>query len=307
MIYIRGNVFFHLKKRERCDPFIKFTLPMKQIFPYVNILRPLNLIFSAFAVIITAYLTNSLVDMIAIINTVMVVITFAGASNILNDIFDINIDKKNQPHRPLPSGRISLWGALAYMLAIYVFGIYMAFNLNPLATKIALLLVLPTLVLYTPFYKRIPLLGNIVVAGVLGMVFIFSEASFTGNIKNMWVPAWLAFGLTFIRELIKDIEDIEGDRLDGAKTLPVLIGVEKSLYLVYLLVFIFCVLWWTPYAYGLYSNTYAICLFFAVEIPLILSIFFLWKNPTSSGCAMISRATKWITLGGMVTILCSSL
>jgi len=280
---------------------------MKHIFPYLNVLRPLNLIFSALAVIITAYITNSLVETTAIINTIIVVITFAGASNILNDIFDINIDKKNQPHRPLPSGRISFWGAMAYMLTLYFLGIYMAFALTPLATKIALLLVLPTLVLYTPFYKRIPLAGNIVVAGVLGMVFIFSEVSFTGGIKNMWVPAWLAFGLTLIRELIKDIEDIHGDRLDGAKTLPVLLGVKKSLYLAYLLIFIFCILWWIPYFDGFYSNAYAICLFFAVEIPLILSIFFLWKNPTSSGCAIISRATKWITLGGMVTILCSSL
>ena len=84
-------------------------------------------------------------------------------SNILNDIFDINIDKKNQPHRPLPSARISLWGAWTYMFSIYFLGIYMVFTLTPLASKIALLLVLPALVLYTPFYKRIPLLGNIVV------------------------------------------------------------------------------------------------------------------------------------------------
>lgn len=280
---------------------------MKHIFPYITILRPLNIILSGFAVIITAYLTHSLDQITTIMNTVIVVIAFAGASNILNDIFDINIDKKNQPHRPLPSARISLWVAWAYMFSIYFLGIYMVFSLTPLASKIALLLVLPALVLYTPFYKRIPLLGNIVVAAILGIVFIFSEASFTGNVKNMWVPAWLAFGLTFIRELIKDIEDVQGDRLDGAKTLPVLLGVKKSLYLVYLLIFIFCILWWAPYVYGLYSNAYAICLFFAVEIPLILSIFFLRKNPTSSGCAIISRATKWITLGGMVTILCSSL
>ena len=61
------------------------------------------------------------------------------------------------------------------------------------------------------------------------------------------------------------------------------------------------------YFNNVYGNIYAICLLFTVEIPLILSIFFLRKNPTSSGCAMISWATKWITLGGMVTILCSSL
>ena len=280
---------------------------MNTIFSYINILRPLNLIFSALSVIIVAYLTHSLNQTATIINAVIVVVTFAGASNILNDILDINIDRKNQPHRPLPSGAISVWAALVYMLALYFGGIYMVFNLPQPAIEIALVVVLPTLVLYTPFFKRIPLLGNMAVAAVLGMVFLFSEAAFTGTASTMLVPAWLAFGLTFIRELIKDVEDVEGDKLNDARTFPVTFGVQKSLKLVYLLIIIFCILWWVPFFKNMYGNIYAMTLLFAVEIPLILSIFFLWKNPTSSGCAMISRATKWITLGGMVTILCSSL
>jgi len=280
---------------------------MNTIFSYMNILRPLNLIFSVLSVIIVAYLTHSLNQTATIINAVIVVVTFAGASNILNDILDINIDRKNQPHRPLPLGAISVWAALVYMLALYFGGIYMVFNLPQPAIEIALVVVLPTLVLYTPFFKRIPLVGNMAVAAVLGMVFLFSEAAFTGTVSTMLVPAWLAFGLTFIRELIKDVEDVEGDKLNGARTFPVTFGVQKSLKLVYLLIIIFCVLWWVPFFKNMYGNIYAMTLLFAVEIPLILSIFFLWKNPTSSGCAMISRATKWITLGGMVTILCSSL
>jgi geranylgeranylglycerol-phosphate geranylgeranyltransferase len=207
----------------------------------------------------------------------------------------------------LPSGEISVWAALVYMLAIYFLGIYTLFNLSELAIEIALVIVLPTLVLYTPIFKRIPLVGNMAVAVVLGLVFLFSEAAFTGVVSTMWIPAGLAFGLTLIRELIKDIEDIEGDKLDGARTFPVVFGVDKTLYLVYLLIITLCVLCWIPYFDNIYGNIYAIGLLFTVEIPLILSIFFLWKNPTSSGCAMISRATKWITLGGMVTILCSSL
>ncbi len=280
---------------------------MNPFFSYINILRPLNLVFSALSVIIVAYLTHHLSQTATIIHVVIVVVTFAGASNILNDIFDINIDKKNQPHRPLPSGEISVWAALVYMLALYFTGIYTVFNLSPLAIEIALVVVLPTLVLYTPLFKRIPLIGNMAVAAVLGLVFLFSEAAFTGMVSTMWVPAWLAFGLTFIRELVKDVEDVEGDKLNGAKTFPVRFGVQKSLYLVYLLIIVFCLLWWIPYFNNMYGNIYAMTLLFAVEIPLILSIFFLWKNPTSSGCAIISRATKWITLGGMVTILCSSL
>ena len=96
---------------------------MSLIFPYINILRPLNLIFAALSVVIVAYLTDSLNQTSIIISGVMVVVSFAGASNILNDLLDINIDKKNKPNRPLPSGKISVWTALVYMLAIYFFGI----------------------------------------------------------------------------------------------------------------------------------------------------------------------------------------
>ena len=279
---------------------------MSAILSYIKILRPLNLIFSALSVIITAYLTDSLNQTVIIMNAVMVVVSFAGASNILNDIFDINIDKKNKPYRPLPSGEISVWMALVYMLSIYFLGIYLLFNLSELAIEIALVIVLPILVLYTPIFKRILLVGNMAVAAVLGLVFLFSEAAFTGAVSTMWIPAWLGFGLTLIRELIKDVEDVEGDKLYGAKTVPVVFGVDKSLYLVYLLIITFCILCWIPYFNNIYGNIYAIGLLFTVEIPLILSIFFLQKDRTSSGCARISRATKWITLGGMVTILCSS-
>ena len=129
------------------------------------------------------------------------------------------------------------------MLVIYFFGIYTLFNLSDLAIGIAVIIVLPTLVLYTRIFKRIPLIGNMAVAAVLGIVFLFSEAAFTGTVDTMWTPAWLAFGLTFIRELIKDMEDIEGDKLHGARTFPSVFGVEKSLYLVYFLTIIFCVLY----------------------------------------------------------------
>ncbi len=280
---------------------------MKAIFSYINLLRPLNLIFSALSVIIAAFLLGALNHTSQIFHATVVVITFAGASNILNDIFDINIDKKNQPNRPLPSGEISVWSATIYMFILYTLGIYTAFSLPSLAIEIALFFVLPILVLYTPIFKSIPLIGNMAIASVLGVVFLFSEAAFTEEVNTMWTPAWLAFGLSFIRELIKDIADIEGDEINGASTFPVKFGIKNSLYLIYGLIILFCGLWWIPYMNNTYGNLYAITLLFTVEIPLILSIFFLRKNPTSSGCAIISRVTKWITFGGMITILCSSL
>ncbi|MDP6755605.1 MAG: UbiA family prenyltransferase, partial [Candidatus Marinimicrobia bacterium] len=102
---------------------------MENISPYIRIIRPLNLIFSALTVTITAFLLDQLQQSGVILTAMVVVVTFAGASNILNDIFDINIDGANQPRRPIPAGEISIYWALVYMLILYGMGIYLAFSL----------------------------------------------------------------------------------------------------------------------------------------------------------------------------------
>ena len=126
-------------------------------------------------------------------------------------------------------------------------------------------------------------MGNMVVALLLGVVFLFSEAAFTNTINIMWMPAVLAFSLMLIREIIKDIEDLKGDMSDNVGAFPVLYGINSSLQIVYFLIVFFCILWWLPYFKGVYGNVYTFLLLLGVEIPLIFCIFFLLKNPTSSG------------------------
>ena len=130
---------------------------MSLIFPYINILRPLNLIFAALSVVIAAYLTDSLNQTSIIMNGVMVVVSFAGASNILNDILDINIDKINCPERILPSGKLKIFQALLIMGILFSVGIIASTYLLPIGKNISLFLILPILILYTPIFKKLPL------------------------------------------------------------------------------------------------------------------------------------------------------
>ena len=275
---------------------------MTTILAYIKILRPLNLTFCAITVIISAFLCNNLGNYLTIIQAIIVVISFAGASNVLNDILDIKIDCKNQPQRPLPSQAITIKSSYFYMIILYLVGIFTTFYLNKLAATMALIVVLPILIFYTSYLKKIAILGNISIASMLGMVFLFSESALLGKVEKLWTPALLAFGINLIRELIKDIADIEGDKIGGAKTFPVLYGVNKSLLLVYILIIIFCVLSLIPFIMGEYGYLYLLALFFLVVIPLILVILFLLKNSTSLGCSIVSKATKYIILGGMLTI-----
>ena len=108
----------------------------------IKILRPLNISLSLIAVIISAYLIDALNSPL-LPHVCLIVFCFAGASNILNDVLDIHIDKINQPNRVLPSRRIRVWNVLMLMSVLYAIGIISSTYLLPLGRNISLMLVLP--------------------------------------------------------------------------------------------------------------------------------------------------------------------
>ena len=142
---------------------------MNRLLAGVEILRPLNMILCLFAVIISGWLIDGIYSPLLPFAG-LVVICFAGASNILNDILDIHIDEINRPERVLTSGRIQIRDALVLMSILYALGIMTSTYLHPIGRQIALIIVLPLLVLYTPLFKRLPLIGNMVVGLILGLV-----------------------------------------------------------------------------------------------------------------------------------------
>ena len=91
---------------------------MNSFFSGIQILRPLNMILCLMAVLIAAFLIGGLSSP-HLPYTILTVLCFSGASNILNDILDIHIDRVNQPDRVLPSGRLKILDALILMGILY--------------------------------------------------------------------------------------------------------------------------------------------------------------------------------------------
>ena len=87
------------------------------------------------------------------------------------------------------------------------------------------------MIVYSTHLKSKPLIGNLVVSLIIGLSFIFCGTAF-GKITPMWTPGFLAFSLTLIREIIKDIADIEGDRIANCKTYPIQNGVKATVKLI---------------------------------------------------------------------------
>ena len=280
---------------------------MSLLLAGIEILRPLNVSLSLAAVIIASYLLDAL-NFPLLPHICLVVICFAGASNILNDVLDVHIDEVNRPDRVLTSGRLRIWDALILMSVLYAAGIISSTYLQPLGRQIALILVLPLLVLYTPVFKKLPLIGNVVVGSILGLIFLFTEGAIYGIVDKMWIPFCLSTGLSTIRELVKDGADIEGDAVSDLQTFPRKFGLPATLWTLRIMSVLLCFFALMPGMEGYYNKIYLVLLIFLVELPLLWMMFIKLNITSSSGDYFYSaRLLKGITIGGMAVILSTGL
>ena len=159
-----------------------------------------------------------------------VVFLITGAGNAINDYFDHEIDRINRPSRPIPSGRVNRKTALYFSMLLFGTGVVLSYWLGPVCLLLAGFNSL-MLFLYASTFKRMALAGNVVVGYLTGSTFLFGGALeiFNGTgIQSTMILFLLAVLATMAREIVKDIQDIEGDSRAGARTLPIVIGKMKA-------------------------------------------------------------------------------
>lgn len=202
---------------------------------YGTILRPTNAIVSGITAII-AYLIASGTDVLSALSLFFIVTVICGAGNVLNDYFDLEIDRINRPDRPIPSGAVSARSALVWARVLFGLGILASFATNIWCLAIAVLNTV-LLIAYAAKLKQMPLWGNLSVAYLSGSIFLFGGV-LVG--PESWVVTLPLFAITFFgtlaREILKAAEDIDGDAAGGARTLPMLLGVQKSGHLAVVLI-----------------------------------------------------------------------
>ncbi len=213
----------------------------------------------------------------------LVVFLVSGAGNAINDYFDIKIDSINRPERPIPSGRVKAKEAFYFSYLLFALGTLIAFSINSICGSIALFNSL-LLILYAKTLKGTPLLGNLSIGYLTGSVFLFGASIFgLGGIKALSVLFLLAALAITAREIVKDIEDMEGDSLEGADTLPLRIGAKKAGYLAVLTGLLAVILSPLPYFMSVLGLRYIYLVsladlgFLAAIIQLLVR-----NNPTKS-------------------------
>jgi len=274
---------------------------MQRFWAHIHLLRPLNLFIGALTVLVCASILGTVYQVRVLLLIIGVVVCYNAAANAINDYFDYEIDLINRPDRPLITGLVHRRTALFLSGALFGLGSLLVWGLPPLARVIALAVALPLMLFYSPFLKGLPLVGNVAVAAILGLVFLFAGASF-GDISPMVIPALLAFGLTLVRELVKDIADMEGDRKVYLRTFPLSAGLTTAVRVALVFSFLIGVgaLW--PYLTGYYGAYYVVVLVFGVELPLGYAAFTLWRKPGSDSARTAAALLKAATLAGVVAV-----
>lgn len=207
-----------------------------------------------------------------------------GAGNAINDYFDVRIDSINRPDRPIPSGRISKKSAFRFSILLFAAGIIISYfigsNRIPFITAVFNSFLL---YLYASFLKRKVLLGNLSVSYLAGSAFLFGGAAYGGKgIQVTIILFFLSMLATLAREIVKTIEDIEGDRLDGALTLPVIIGERPAAYTACAFGLLAIVLSPLPYLMRLFNEYYLFVVGIADVVLLYAMFMILKKNPAAS-------------------------
>ena len=149
-------------------------------------------------------------------------IGLGAAGNAANDLWDVEADRINKPHRPLPSG------ALSREVAVVVGGTAggAGLLLGWLAGRTTFAIAVPALVVmlaYSPLLKPRPVVGNVIVALVGSLPLIYGAGA-VGDWRAGLVPFWLAALLHLAREIVKDLEDIPGDLAARRRTIPIAWG-----------------------------------------------------------------------------------
>lgn len=219
---------------------------MKSLWYFFKLIRFINILVIALTMSVFQYFLSgknlhSLYDSYFIL-LVLTVCLIAAAGNIINDYFDVKADRINKPESLIIDVHIKRRWAIVFNwlfnFIAFLFALFLAWKIKNLFMIIVPSSAIVLLWLYSMYFKRTLILGNVIVALLTGLVPLyvlllnqeFSLLDAHGHFVLLF--ALYAFGLNLIREIIKDIADVKGDLLLNSKTIPIVWGNRTAKILV---------------------------------------------------------------------------
>lgn len=284
---------------------------LERLKAFLGIIRPINCLMTGSAVLIGALIAlagpwpEGVAHRLPLGFSTGFLLT--GASMAVNDYYDRHIDAINEPGRPIPSGLIRPWEAIALAAALAALGLLAAHLTSPECLAIALASFAISL-LYSTRGKRTGLIGNLMVSACVAIPFIYGGFAIgRGFDPLLGIFASMAFLSNAGREVVKGIADAEGDRARGIRTVAVAKGNRIAAELALALFASAVALSPIPPLLGLVSAWYAPPVI-AADLGFLRSSIKVLRDPTRPEALRAKRsALLWMALGMAAFLAGSSL
>ncbi len=227
-----------------------------------------------------------------------------AGGNALNDLWDLDTDRVNHPHRPLPSNRLTPRAAGILCVFFMAVGVGLSLFLPPEAIATAFF-ACGCLVAYNRRLKHIPLAGNLAVSLLCGLAFFYGGFAVGAPVPAA-VPALFATVYHLGREILKDAQDIPGDRIAPGGTLPLRWGPAITCRLAAGTYALLILLTPVPYILHLYGLPYLI-LVSLLDVVLVCLMIPVLHVPDTRRLRMVNRFLKAGMMLGLLAILAGTL
>ncbi len=294
---------------------------------YLKLIRYPNLLLISFVQLVIRYglfeplgLSLSLSNFQYFI-LILCTLSLAAAGNVINDIFDIDIDSINNPDKVIIGKTISEKTAYNLFLFFNVLGVglgfYLANTIQQPFLAALFIIISATLYVYASYLKGIPFLGNVVISIlvslsiiIVGLFDLMPAITFLNKenqsyaFKLLLQYSLFAFIINLIREIVKDIEDINGDKNGGLQTLPIVLGRKRAAMIAFSLG-ILSLFGTVYYIYMYLYNFTAIILYFLLCIigPLLYFCTKIWDASKRQEFQKLSILLKIIMFLGISSLL----
>lgn len=273
----------------------------KKIFAYIKITRPLNVLITFLVVVVAVLISQSKqLELYTILLASLTASLAAAAGNVVNDIFDIETDKFSHADRVLVLGMLSKKESWYLYISLNLISVLIAASLFTILLIIVLLTLL-ILFIYSYSLKKLPLIGNLTIAFLTGLAFIYGGFA-ADNPGAAIIPAVFAFLINLIREVVKDMQDIEGDLKIGFLTFAIKYGFQKSKILILVITFSLILFTLYPFITQHYKIEYFMVVMVFVNPLLILCLKFLFDAKKENSLSVVSNMLKLNMVLGLIAI-----
>lgn len=300
---------------------------------YIKIIRPINLLFILLILILFRYAFvvpkfYEVYDFIPALNTfeyillILITLLTAASGYVINDIYDSDIDTINKPNKVIIEKTISVDNAYNFYKLLCLVATILTITLAVLSKNLKLatlpIIILVALNFYAQYFKKQFFIGNFIIAIFAAFVLLlpalyesstFNDDQIITQIQSGIFAAGLCYAIfafltTLLREIVKDMQDIEGDLQYGCKSVPIKLGIIKTKIIntfIILITIIYCISF-ALYFQNIKINYVVKFVYILLISPLVILLIINWWAKSKKQYAIYSNAIKIYMLIGICTM-----